>query len=123
METNWVPGVLVLALGLGAAILFVLSAKKGRGATPKPTEDLEQRYQALLAALKEHAAAKHLLPAEAWQAEQTRLEQAAAQVLRARAGTEHELLKAKARAERLEKAQPAGNPALKGALVGALGWV
>src|SRR5262245_31761575 len=114
--TNWAPGIIVLAIGLFGAILFVLSQRKA--APPaKNTDDLDERYRSLLGALKEHAAAKHLLPAADWQAEQTRLEQAAAAVLRERGGVKHEATKAQARAEKLaaDKAADTGffarNPA------------
>jgi hypothetical protein len=121
--TNWVPGIIVLAVGLGAAILFVLSQRRSASPT-RNTDDLDERYNRLIAQLKDHAAAKHLLPPAEWQAEQARLEQAAASVLRERGGVTHETTKAQARAERLikEKAADTGlmakNPALKGALLG-----
>jgi tetratricopeptide (TPR) repeat protein len=121
--TNWVPGIIVLAIGLFGAILFVLSQRKS-APPPKSMDDLDERYNRLLAQLKEHAAGKHLLPAADWQAEQARLEQAAAAVLRERGGLKHEENKAQARAEKLAKDAAADtgffakNPALKGALVG-----
>jgi hypothetical protein len=121
--TNWVPGIIVLAIGLFGAILFVLSQRKTTPAA-KGTDDLDERYNRLLAQLKEHAAGKHLLPAADWQAEQTRLEQAAAAVLRERGGLKHEETKAQARAEKLAKDAAADtgffakNPALKGAFLG-----
>lgn len=132
-STNWTPGFIALAVAIAVAYLFVRSfrassaasdKKPGDGASP---EDLDERYRALLASLKEHAAGKHLMPEAQWQAEQTRLEQAAAAVLREKAGAKHEALKAQARAEKLEKARAEGsgffakNPALRGALVGGLG--
>lgn len=119
--TNWTPGIIVLAAAFAGAVLFALNARKN--AADKPTqapEDLDERYRALLGALKEHAAAKHLLPAPEWQAEQSRLEQAAAAVLREKAGKQHQQLKAEARAEKLAaaKAQSPANATLRGALLG-----
>jgi len=118
--TNWTPGIIVLAAALGAAILFVLNSKKGAAKEAKAPEDLDERYNALLAQLKEHAANKHLAPEAEWQAEQTRLELAAAAVLREKAGASHEATKAAARAEKLAKAQAAstGGSTLRGALIG-----
>jgi hypothetical protein len=124
--TNWVPGIIVLAVGLFSAILFVLNQRKS-APPPKNTDDLDERYRSLIAQLKDHAAAKHLLPEADWQAEQTRLETAAAAVLRERGGVAtptHEENKAQARASQLAKDKAADtglfarNPALKGGLVG-----
>lgn len=122
--TNWTPGIIVLAAALAAAVLFVLSAKKtGGGGAEKPRqtpEDLDERYKALLAALKEHVANKHLMAEGEWLAEKTRLETAAAAVLREKAGAQHETVKAQARAEKLAAAKAAnpGNAGLRGALIG-----
>ena len=121
--TDWTPGIIVLAAALAAAVLFVLSAKKG-GAAPEKAkqapEDLDERYKALLAALKEHVANKHLMAEGEWLAEKTRLETAAAAVLREKAGAQHETVKAQARAEKLAAARAAspGNAGLRGALIG-----
>ncbi len=124
--TNWTPGIIVLAAALAAAVLFLLSGKKAgpeKKAADKTPDDLDERYKSLLAALKEHAASKHLMPEAEWQAEQTRLELAAAAVLREKSGASHEAVKAQARAEKLAKAQAAaaanpGNATLRGALIG-----
>ncbi len=118
--TNWTPGIIVLVAALGAAILFVLNSKRGAAKSTKAPEDLDERYNTLLGSLKEHAASKHLMPEAEWQAEQTRLELAAAAVLREKAGAGHEATKVAARAEKLAKAQ-AANPAnatLRGAVIG-----
>ncbi|MBL8950212.1 MAG: hypothetical protein JNK82_05510 [Myxococcaceae bacterium] len=118
--TNWTPGIIVLAAALGAAVLFVLNSRRGSPGKALAPEDLDERYNALLAQLKEHAASKHLAPTAEWQAEQTRLELAAAAVLRERAGKGHEAAKAQARAEKLAKAHAAnpGGSTLRGALMG-----
>ncbi|MBK7860225.1 MAG: hypothetical protein IPJ65_16745 [Archangiaceae bacterium] len=119
--TNWTPGIIVLAVAVAGALLYLLNSRLG-AASSKPrasAEDLEERYQALLAQLKEHAAAKHLLPEAAWQEEQTRLELAAAAVLRERSGAQHEAVKSQARAEKLAAAQAASPPSpLRWALIG-----
>ncbi len=129
-ETNWLPGLVVLGAGLLAAVIFAINSKRKAQPAPPPSSsvDLEARYQALLNSLKEHAAAKHLMTAADWEKEQARLEQAAAQTLREKAGVKHDELKAEARAEKKaakEGASPqaqgfwAKNQTLKGALWGA----
>ncbi len=126
-ETNWTPGLLVLAAGLVAAILFLLSSRKKVAPAPPPTNaaDLESRYQGLLQQLKDLSANKHLMTADDFAKEQSRLEQLAAATLRERDGVKHEELKAEARAEKKAAAQAADtsfwakNPTLKGAVWGA----
>ncbi|MEW5738291.1 MAG: hypothetical protein AB1938_05160 [Myxococcota bacterium] len=127
-ETNWLPGLLVLAAGAVAALVYLFSAKKPGSAAPPPAadpvDDLEAKYQRLLSELRAHKANKHLMAADAWAREQERLEQAAASALRERDGAKHELEKQTARIEK--KAQEAAkdqgffakNPALGGALIG-----
>ncbi len=124
--TNWLPGTVALVSAFIAAVTFLLlSLRKHRPvAPPSSAEDLETRYQGLIAQLKEHTANKHIHSAEAWAAEQARLEQAAAAVLRESAGVKHHALKAQARAQKkVAQAEGSGflakNPALKGALWGA----
>lgn len=125
--TNWLPGILALCAAVVAAVTFLLLSmrKHGPSAPPSSAEDLETRYQAMIAQLKEHSANKHLHAPDAWAEEQARLEQGAAAVLRERAGVKHAALKAEARAEKLAKAAaaPTGflakNPAIKGAVWGA----
>lgn len=124
--TNWLPGLLALAGGVAAALVYLLASKKpeGQGGDAGTQDDLETRYQARLAELKEHTANKHLFPADVWAKEHARLELAAAAALRERDGKRHETLKAQARAEKLAevKAQApatgAKNPAFMGAVIG-----
>jgi tetratricopeptide (TPR) repeat protein len=124
--TNWLPGLLVLGAGIAVALAYLLGNRRLRAEAPtaETADDLEARYQRLLGELKEHAANKHLLSADVWQAEQARLERAAADVLRERDSKRHEDLKAQARAEKraAEQAKDTSflgrNPGLTGALVG-----
>lgn len=119
-QTNWVPGQIVLGAALLFAAIYVLVSMR-RSAGPMSTgadDDLTAKYQSLVAELREHVANKHLLPAEAWQAEKTRLEQAAVAVLKSRDITSrHEALKAEARAEK-RQATIGGGSTLKGILIG-----
>lgn len=129
-ETNWLPGLLVLATGVVAALVYLFTAKQAGGEAPAkstgPVDDLDAKYQRLLGELKEHLANKHLVATETWDAERQRLEQAAAAALRERDGARHEAEKAQARAEKKAQEQakapgPAGkHPALAGALIGGL---
>jgi hypothetical protein len=124
--TDWTPGLIVLAVGFVAGILFLLLSRRGEGAASGSPDDLDAKYQSLLAELKEHVANKHLLPAAQWEKNKRRLEQAAAQVLKDRDQHKHEALKAEARAEKRAQtpAAPAQggffaqNPTIKGALLG-----
>jgi tetratricopeptide (TPR) repeat protein len=126
-ETNWLPGVIAAGGALLAAVIFLIASLRKHLPTAQPSsaEDLSVRYQGIILELKEHAANKHLHAPEAWAAEQSRLEQAAAAVLRERAGVQHDTLKTKARAEKSVATQAeatgffAKNPAFKGALWGA----
>ncbi|HEY0095925.1 MAG TPA: tetratricopeptide repeat protein [Archangium sp.] len=85
--TNWTPGLIVLAVGFIAAVLFLLT-RKGDAPAPEAKEgaleDLERRYQSLIEQLKELAADKHALEPERYESERRRLELEAASVLRAR---------------------------------------
>lgn len=121
--TNWLPGVLVLTAGFVAAALFLMLNRKAgaMNVSSGAADDLEARYKGLIAELKELISNKHLMEQAAFAAEKSRLEQAAARVLRERDGAKHEALKAQARAARKEKAPAAaaGNATLKGFLWGA----
>lgn len=124
--TNWLPGLLALAGGVAAALVYLLASKKpeGQAGDAGTQDDLETRYQARLAELKEHTANKHLFPADVWAKEHARLELAAAAALRERDGKRHETLKAQARAEKLAEAKAQAtttgskNPAFMGAVIG-----
>ena len=131
-ETNWIPGLVVLLMGLMGGIVFVLLSRR----TEEPGEagdasldDLEQRYNLILNQIRELDADRHQLAPAQYEADKTRLEQDAAQTLRAKdshlRGKKHEDLKEEARAQRLQKAKEAAaqtffgrNPALKGGLWG-----
>ena len=86
--TNWIPGLIVLAVGFVAAALFLLINRSKGTPAQQPrdgaVEDLERRYQSLIEQLKELAAEKHTLPEERYQTERTRLEQEAVAALRAK---------------------------------------
>lgn len=122
-QTNWVPGLIVLAIGAVAALAYLFSSRKLKADAPAPEtlDDFDARYRSLLEQLKEHLANKHLVAAEIFEAEKTRLEQAAADVLRARAGKASDVTKQQARAEKLANAEPtffSKHPAMMGGLVG-----
>jgi tetratricopeptide (TPR) repeat protein len=121
-QTDWTPGLITLGAGLAIGIFFFLMQRKRVAPTEgEGSSALDAKYQALLTQLKEHSAAKHLATPDAWAAEQSRLEQAAAAVLREKANVGHEALKAEARAQKLAEA-PKGffgkNPAIAGAIWG-----
>jgi len=86
-QTQWLPGVIALAIGLasGLALLFF---RKGSGrpaaAADDRLADLERRAQLILDQLKELDADRHHLEADQFEAEKARLEQEAAAALRAR---------------------------------------
>ncbi|MBX7112874.1 MAG: hypothetical protein K1X64_00970 [Myxococcaceae bacterium] len=101
--THWTQGLLALAFGLVASIAFVLFARRAFKAAPShesSVDDLRARYTTLIAQLKEHAQAKHLMPAEQWSAEEQRLSSEAAALLRQRDDAVHSAEKAKARADK-----------------------
>jgi Flp pilus assembly protein TadD len=86
--TNWTPGLIVLAMGIITAVLFLFTQRRKGAGTPEPKdgalEDLERRYQSLIEQLKELAADKHGLAPERYEAERSRLELEAAAALRAK---------------------------------------
>lgn len=123
VATNWVPGLMMLGAGAAGALAYLLGSKRLQGDLPRPetVDDLDARYQALLGELRQHGANQHLVPAAEFEREQTRLELAAAEILRARDGRRHEDLKKQARAEQRAAIPPtlaAKRPVLRGALVG-----
>ncbi|HEY1088356.1 MAG TPA: hypothetical protein VGE37_11700 [Archangium sp.] len=133
--TNWLPGLVMLAAGVSIALVYLFGSKRLQADAPKPEtlDDLDARYALILEQLRTHVANKHLVGADEFKAEKSRLEQAAAEVLRARDGKKHEETKRQARAEKVQAAPPSfasKNQGLVGALVGGavvaffafLGW-
>jgi len=126
VETNWLPGLLMLAAGAIAALAYVFGAQRTAGEASKATgpDDLDARYQAKLAELRDHHASRHLQKADEWEATKRRLEGEAASVLKERNGLKHEKTKAAGRAQQkaIAKAKDTSitgkNPALTGALIG-----
>jgi Flp pilus assembly protein TadD len=90
-QTNWLPGLIALAISVlcGAAYLLLQRSKGGAPASPEPQrdgvrDDLERRAQSLIEQLKELVADKHNMAPEQFEAEKSRLEREAAAALRAR---------------------------------------
>ncbi|MGZ3446028.1 MAG: tetratricopeptide repeat protein [Myxococcaceae bacterium] len=84
-ESHWIPGIVVLSLGLIAGALYLLFGRKPAAAGPADrVSDAQRRVDSLLAQLREHEAEKHQVDSADWKAEHTRLEQAAADAMRAR---------------------------------------
>ncbi len=126
--TNWLPGFLMLAAGAVVAVAYLFGSKRLKTEAPNTgsVDDLNARYQAKLAQLKDHLATRHLGSAD-WAQMKTELEREAAAILRERDGAKHEKLKAEARAEKKAAVQAqtqapsgflAGNPQLRGAIIG-----
>ncbi|QSQ15112.1 tetratricopeptide repeat protein [Myxococcus landrumensis] len=127
--TNWLPGIIVLAIAFVAAAAWLLfMRRKGSLAAPEPKDgvldDLSQRAQSLIDQLRTLEADKHNLAAEQYAAEKSRLEREAAGALRAK--DEHLKRKAAspdAPARQVQAPAPTGwsarNPQLSGALWGA----
>jgi tetratricopeptide (TPR) repeat protein len=92
-HTDWLPGLLVLGLGLVAAVVvLVLSRRRApqagaearRLAAAKASEDADLRSRRLFEQLRELEADRHQLSDAAYQEENARLEQLAAKALRDR---------------------------------------
>ncbi len=87
-ETNWWPGIIVLAIGLllgGGYLLFLRPRTAGpRDERDDRRADLERRAQLFLDQLRELHADRHHLDPQQFAAEKDRLEQEAAAALRAR---------------------------------------
>jgi tetratricopeptide (TPR) repeat protein len=127
--TNWLPGIIVLAVAFVAAAAWLLFMRRqGALSTPEPRDgkldDLTQRAQSLIEQLRALEAEKHNLGAEQYAAEKSRLEREAASALRAK--DEHLQRKASGedgRAKAPVAPAPTGwasrNPQLVGALWGA----
>ncbi|MGO9066221.1 MAG: tetratricopeptide repeat protein [Myxococcaceae bacterium] len=131
-HTDWLPGLVVLALGLFAAVVVLLvgrrrgrpAAAEGRRAGAlKAADEAELRASRLLDQLRELESDRHQLSSEAYQEESRRLELLAADALRAR--DEARLTSGKARrpGPTAQVPTPAGlfarHPQLTGALWGA----
>ncbi|HEY1904804.1 MAG TPA: hypothetical protein VGG91_02110, partial [Myxococcaceae bacterium] len=84
-ESHWIPGIVVLSLGLIAGALYLLFGRKSAVAIPAEQEsDAQRRVDSLLSQLREHQGEQHQMDPTAWEAERTRLERAAADAMRAR---------------------------------------
>lgn len=84
-ESQWIPGIVVLSLGLIAGAMYLFFGRKHAAAAPADrVTDAQRRVDSLLAQLREHEAEKHQMDAVQWKAEHDRLEQAAADAMRAR---------------------------------------
>lgn len=84
-ESHWIPGIVVLSVGLIGAALYLLRARRhAPGAAADARADAQRRVDSLLAQLREHQAEQHQMEPAAWKAEQDRLERAAAQAMRER---------------------------------------
>jgi hypothetical protein len=125
-QTNWVPGLAVLAIGAATALFFLVTSKKKREVvTPKSMDDLQARYQTVLEQLKSHVSQKHAMSAQAFETEKKNLESQAAGLLRQMKDAreqKHEAEKAEARAEKAAAVQGAsgGGSTMKGVLIGAI---
>ncbi len=87
-QTNWLPGLIVLAVTFLSALAFLFLNRRQVAPSPEARDgtldDLEQRAQLLIAQLKELEADKHQLGPERYQSERSRLEREAAAALRAK---------------------------------------
>lgn len=84
-ESHWIPGIVVLSLGLIAGALYLLFGRKAVAAAPADrVSDAQRRVDSLLAQLREHQGEQHQMDPTAWQAERDRLEHAAADAMRDR---------------------------------------
>jgi len=87
-ETNWWPGIIVLAIGLflGAGYLLFFRPRTARTREKRDERlaDLDGRVQLLLDQLRELSADRHHLDAQQFAAENSRLELEAAAAMRAR---------------------------------------
>lgn len=87
MTTQWLPGIVVLAVGLGAGVLYLLLTKRKSAPAPADglaVQDTTLEAQRLIEELKELQQSRHQLDAETYRSEHARLERAAAQALRER---------------------------------------
>jgi len=126
--TNWLPGIIVLAVTFGLAAGWLLfQRRKGALASDEPRDgvldDLTQRAQSLIDQLRALEAEKHNQSPEQYASEKSRLEREAAAALRAK--DEHLKRKASGEGARARPPAPAPtgwasrHPQLVGALWGA----
>jgi len=126
-ESHWIPGIVVLSLGLIAGALYLFFGRRPGGAvSAEQVGDAQRRVDSLLAQLREHQGEKHQMDPAAWQEENDRLEHAAADAMRARDGVASASDGARARGRKGESAAapaPSGffgrHPQLVGAAWGA----
>ena len=112
-ESHWIPGIVVLSLGLIAGALYLFFGRRSAASVPVDrVSDAQRRVDSLLAQLREHQAEKHQMNAAAWQEENDRLERAAADAMRARDEVTHAPEKASGGKGR--KGEPAPAPAPSG---------
>jgi tetratricopeptide (TPR) repeat protein len=84
-ESHWIPGIVVLSLGLIGGALYLLFGRKPAAPAPgEPETDAQRRVDSLLSQLREHQGEKHQMDPAAWEAERDRLERAAADAMRSR---------------------------------------
>lgn len=106
-ESHWIPGIVVLSLGLIAGALWLFFGRKSTAAAPADRlNDAQRRVDSLLAQLREHQGEKHQMDPATWKEEQDRLERAAAGAMRARDG----VVEAPERAGKGKKGEPAPAP-------------
>ena len=124
-DTNWLPGLLMLAAGAIAALAYVFGSRRpAADAKAGGDDDLDARYQAKLEQLRDHHASRHLQKPDEWEATRVSLEREAAAVLKEQSGLKHERAKAASRAEQRAAAKAkdssfaAKNPTLTGGLIG-----
>jgi hypothetical protein len=122
-QTNWVPGLVVLAIGVLAAVAYLLWVRKSASPSAASDQfaDLNERAQRLVDQLKELQADRHHLDDRQFAAEKQRLELEAAAALKLR--DERARRAARAPAPKAESSRPqswlSAHPQLKGALWGA----
>lgn len=121
--TNWIPGLVVLGLGLLASGLFLFFSRRQATARAAPREgveaDLNAKFQALLEQRRALEAERHAMEAESFTAEATRLETAAADVLRERDNKAKSAGESAPPQREASKGWLARNPQLAGAVWGA----
>ncbi len=123
-ETNWLPGIAVLALALAAAAGFVFTLWRKRDAPAARLEriaDLDDRARRLLDQLRELNLDRHHLTDEQFAQEKQRLESAAASALRQKDELAKASSKAPAKPQPAKPAPPgflSRHPQLKGAMWG-----